>query len=373
MKRVLDDPAPTLGVHHSAVLEVSGASVRAANAHSLQAVHSGDGEGCKFVRSRIHPSTVSACGENRRNYTPTHPVALSLIRTSGEDGGMKIATVRVDGGTRAVRIDGDEAVDLGYDDVGALLASGGAGSAGGAAGIGGVIAGGAAGAEPRRWPVADLEWERLILAPSKVLCVGLNYRGHIAEMGREFPNYPTLFMKFTDALTGANDDIAHPQEVEELDWEAELVVVIGKDVRRASTAEAEDAIAGFTVLNDVSARDWQHRTLQWLQGKNWDSSTPVGPLMVTPDEVGGVRPALRITTTVDGEVMQDSTTGDLLFDPVELVQYASTIIRLRPGDMIATGTPAGVGAGMTPPRFLKPGQTVACAIEGIGTTRNRIV
>lgn len=262
-----------------------------------------------------------------------------------------------------MRIDGDEAVDLGVDDVGDLLASGALES------LRDKDAGGGA----TRWPVADVEWERLVLEPSKVLCVGLNYRAHIAEMGREFPNYPTLFMKFTDALTGANDDISHPPEVEQLDWEAELVVVIGKDVRRASESEAEKAIAGFTVLNDVTARDWQNRTLQWLQGKNWDSTTPVGPVMVTPNEVGGVRPALRITTAVDGEVVQDSNTDDLLFDPVELVRYASTFIRLRPGDMIATGTPAGVGAGMTPPRFLKPGQTVTCAIEGIATTSNRIV
>lgn len=277
---------------------------------------------------------------------------------------MKFGTIRFDGQTRAVLVEGDEAVALGFDDVGALLA---ANQSGGLEERSTDL--GAA----RRWALSDVEWERLVLEPSKVLCVGLNYRAHIEEMGREFPKYPTLFMKFTDALTGARDDIAYPPEVEKLDWEAELVVVIGKDVRRASPAEAEEAIAGFTVLNDVSARDWQHRTLQWLQGKNWDSATPVGPVMVTPDEVGGVRPALRITTAVDGLVMQDSNTADLLFDPVELVQYASTFIRLRPGDMIATGTPGGVGAGMKPPQFLRSGQVVECAIEGIGSTLNRIV
>lgn len=279
---------------------------------------------------------------------------------------MKIGTSRVDGGTRAVAVDGDMATDLGYDDVGALLAAG-------ALETNGAASDGSTTAEAQRWALADVEWERLVLRPSKVLCVGLNYRAHITEMGRELPDYPTLFMKFTDALCGAGDDIPYPPEVEQLDWEAELVVVIGKDVRRASQSEAEEAIAGFTVLNDVSARDWQHRTLQWLQGKNWDSATPVGPVMVTPDEVGGVRPALRITTTVDGQVMQDSNTGDLLFDPVELVQYVSTFIRLRPGDMIATGTPGGVGAGMKPPQFLRPGQRVECSIDGIGSTSNRIV
>ncbi len=274
---------------------------------------------------------------------------------------MKIGTIRVNDGTRAVRIDGESAVDLGFDDVGAWLASGEEMNNEDRA------------TNADRWPLAEVEWERLILNPSKVLCVGLNYRRHIAEMGHEFPNYPTLFMKFTDALTGANDDISYPPEVEQLDWEAELVVVIGKNVRRATEDEAKDAIAGFTVLNDISARDWQDRTLQFLQGKNWDATTPVGPVMVTPDEVGGVRPSLRITTRVDDEFMQDSNTGDLLFDPVDLVQYVSTIIRLRPGDMIATGTPAGVGAGMNPPRFLQPGETVTCAVEGIGQTSNLIV
>ena len=165
-----------------------------------------------------------------------------------------------------------------------------------------------------------------------------------------------------------------PDETDEFDWECELTVVIGRPVRRASEEEAAAAIAGFTALNDVSCRDWQFRSREWTQGKNWDSTTPVGPVMVTPDELpGGVRPTLRIATTLDGEVMQEDTTGDLLFDPVDLVRYVSTMIRLNPGDMIATGTPGGVGAGRDPKRFMTAGQRVTVEIEGIGRLDNRIV
>ncbi len=210
--------------------------------------------------------------------------------------------------------------------------------------------------------------------PSKVICVGHNYTNHIQEMGRDLPTYPTLFAKFADTLIGANDDIVKPAETDALDWEVELVVVIGTPVRRADEAEAEAAIAGFTVMNDVSVRDWQFRTIEWTQGKIWDSSTPVGPYLVTPDELdGGVRPALEVSTTVDGRVMQLDNTATLLFDPVTLVQYVSTIIRLNPGDLIATGTPAGVGHAHDPKIYLVGGETVVTAIEGLGACTNSIV
>ena len=150
--------------------------------------------------------------------------------------------------------------------------------------------------------------------------------------------------------------------------------MVGKQVRRASTAEAEAAIAGFTVLNDITARDWQFRTREWLQGKNWDSTTPVGPYLVTPDELpGGVRPTLDVRLLVDGEVMQSDTTGDLLFDPVALVEYVSTMVRLNPGDIIATGTPGGVGHARKPERYLVGGETVVAEIDGIGRLENLVV
>jgi acylpyruvate hydrolase len=207
-----------------------------------------------------------------------------------------------------------------------------------------------------------------------VICVGLNYRAHILEMGRDLPEYPTLFAKFADTLIGARDDIIRPQETGQLDWEAELAVVIGTPARRVRGNAAEAAIAGFTVLNDITCRDWQFRTREWLQGKTWDSSTPVGPYLVTPDELpGGVRPALSVRLLVDGELMQSDSTGDLLFDPVALVEYVSTIVRLNPGDVIATGTPGGVGHARKPPCFLVGGETVVTEIESLGRLENLVV
>lgn len=273
---------------------------------------------------------------------------------------MKLATIRTAEGTRAVRVDGDTLVDLGAADLRDVLSQEGWQER-------------AASAEGRTHPAEGIEYATLVGNPSKVVCVGLNYKTHIEEMGRPLPEYPTLFSKYNDTLLGAGDDILRPDETEQFDWEAELTIVIGKQVRRASAAEAEAAIAGFTVMNDISIRDWQFRTREWTQGKNWDSSTPVGPVMVTPDEVGGVRPALRITTTVNGELMQDDDTGDLVFDPVALVEYVSTMVRLNPGDLIATGTPGGVGHARKPPVYLVAGDEVSCAIEGIGAVTNTVV
>jgi acylpyruvate hydrolase len=274
---------------------------------------------------------------------------------------MKLATARIDGTTRAVRVDGDSLVDLGFTDLGELLAQDGWQER-------------ARAASGPTHPVAGAELATLVPHPSKVVCVGLNYRTHIQEMGRDLPEHPTLFAKFADTLLGAGDDIVRPDETDELDWEVELALVVGRRVRRASTAEAEAAIAGFTVLNDVTCRDWQFRTREWLQGKNWESTTPVGPWLVTPDELpGGVRPTLDVRLLVDGEVMQSDSTADLLFDPVALVQYVSTMVRLNPGDLIATGTPGGVGHARKPARYLVGGETVVAEIEGIGRLENRVV
>jgi len=269
----------------------------------------------------------------------------------------KLATIRTPDGTRAVRLDGETLVDLGYAELGAYLAAGSPEVPAGAA----------------TYPSEGADFAPVVPQPSKVICVGHNYTNHIKEMGRELPSYPTLFPKFADTLAGANDDIVKPAETDALDWEVELVVVIGKEVRRAKGAEAEAAIAGFTVMNDVSVRDWQFRTIEWTQGKIWDSSTPVGPYLVTPDEVGSVRPALQVSTTVDGQVMQHDNTDTLLFDPVFLVEYISTMVTLRPGDLIATGTPAGVGHARDPKIYLVGGETVVTAIEGLGACTNKVV
>jgi acylpyruvate hydrolase len=272
---------------------------------------------------------------------------------------VKLATLRLQDRTVAVRVDEGCLVELGHPDVGTLLA-----------------AGGLAAAATEDGPRRDSEgatFATLVPHPTKVVCVGLNYRNHILEMGRDLPRYPTLFCKFEETLIGAADEIRKPVETDEFDWEAELALVVGTQVRRATTSEAEEAIAGFTILNDITCRDWQFRTREWLQGKNWESTTPVGPYLVTPDEVGGVRPALAVRCDVDAATMQKDNTGDLLFDPVALVKYVSTMIRLNPGDIIATGTPGGVGHARRPPVYLTGGETVVTEIEGLGRLENRVV
>jgi acylpyruvate hydrolase len=197
-----------------------------------------------------------------------------------------------------------------------------------------------------------------------------NYLKHIEETGSTRPDYPTVFAKFTRALIGDGDSIILPSISSRVDWEVELVVVIGREVRDAGAEEAAAAIGGFTVGNDISARDLQGRTSQWLQGKTCEATTPVGPCMTTTD-VTGVEPDLAISCAVDGVVRQQSRTSDLLFKPVALVEYLSHIITLDPGDLIFTGTPGGVGQGMSPPVFLQEGQTVTSSIESIGSLVNR--
>ena len=215
---------------------------------------------------------------------------------------MKLATIRRDGDTVAVRVDEEGIVEIpGFPDVGALLRE--------------VewrtIASAAAGRFRPIGDVPDDAWAPVVTEPRKIVCVGVNYRAHIEEMGREVPDYPTLFTKYPESLIGAGDPIVLPPHAAEMvDWEAELAIVIGSRVRRADEQGAAAAIAGYTVLNDVSMRDWQNRTLQWLQGKSFESSTPIGPVLATTDEVPA---SARITTEVDGELLQDGRIDDLVF------------------------------------------------------------
>ena len=179
------------------------------------------------------------------------------------------------------------------------------------------------------------------------------------------------FAKYPEALIGSNDDIALAPESDAVDWEAELAVVLGATVRRARGANAEAAIAGFAVLNDVTMRDWQYRSPMWDQGKTWEQTTPLGPYLVTPDELpGGTRPRLDLAAFVDGTRVQYANTSDLVFDPVALVRYVSTILTLLPGDVIATGTPGGVGHARTPAVYLQPGQVLTTEIERLGRMEN---
>jgi acylpyruvate hydrolase len=270
---------------------------------------------------------------------------------------MRLATIRTQDGTTAARLDGDVLVPLEAADVGEVLAAGGLGRP-------------REGAAPV--PAAEADFAPVVPRPGKIICVGLNYRAHILETGRELPRYPTLFAKFADTLTGARDDLVLPSVSEKVDWEVELGVIIGRPVYRATAAEAEAAIAGYTVVNDVSMRDWQQRTLQWLQGKMFERSTPAGPYLVTADEIGSA-PDLEVRCEVDGVVMQQSRTSDLLFGVAEIVAYASQAVTLRPGDLIATGTPGGVGNARTPPVYLQPGNVLRTWIEGLGECVNLCV
>ena len=272
---------------------------------------------------------------------------------------MRFATIRTDDGTTAARLDGDVLIPLDAADVGEMLARGGEGP-------------GLAREGARPVPAAEADFAPVVPRPGKIICVGLNYRSHILETGRELPEYPTLFAKFAETLTGPHDDITIPSVSERVDWEVELGVVIGRPVYRATPEEAKGAIAGYTVVNDVSMRDWQRRTLQWLQGKMFERSTPAGPYLVTPGDVDDAAD-LEVRCEVDGAVMQQSRTSDLLFKPAEIVSYASQAITLRPGDLIATGTCGGVGDARQPPVYLQPGNVLRTWVEGLGECLNHCV
>jgi acylpyruvate hydrolase len=271
---------------------------------------------------------------------------------------MKLATVLAPGGTVAVRIEDRYVVELDAPDVGALLRDPDWQTRAQQAG-------------PRSDRADTLRYAPPVLAPEKIICVGLNYRQHITEMGREIPQYPALFAKFSRSLIGAYDDIVLPPESASVDWEAELGIIIGVTTRHASVDQAAFAIAGYTVVNDITMRDWQYRTPEWLQGKTFEASTPVGPWLVTWDEAGD--PTFELSCRLDGEVMQSANTGDLVFSPAELVSYISGFITLMPGDLIATGTPGGVGHARTPQRYLRPGSLLETTVAGVGWLANRIV
>jgi 2-keto-4-pentenoate hydratase/2-oxohepta-3-ene-1,7-dioic acid hydratase in catechol pathway len=207
--------------------------------------------------------------------------------------------------------------------------------------------------------------------PGKIVCVGLNYRDHAEEQGVELPKEPLLFAKWPNALVGPGDPIVIPQIVAKADYEAELGVVVGSRVKGVSKENALEAVRGYVCANDVSARDLQFADGQWTRGKSPDTFCPVGPL-VPASEIPDPH-ALRIRAIVSGEVLQDSTTANLIFGVDEIVSYASQAITLEPGDLILTGTPAGVGVFREPQRLLRPGDVVTIEIEGIGELTNPVV
>lgn len=209
--------------------------------------------------------------------------------------------------------------------------------------------------------------------PSKILCVGLNYQEHRQETNNPVVGHPTLFVRFANALSAEGVPIIHPPETDKMDYEAELAVIIGKAGRRIKREDAMDHVAGYACANDVSVRDWQRHTTQMTPGKNWPTSGPFGPWMVTRDEVGDDMSNLQITCRLNGETMQDATLGDMIFDIPHLLEYISTFTELVPGDVIFTGTPGGVGSRREPPIYLKPGDLVEVDIEKIGLLTNPVV
>lgn len=208
--------------------------------------------------------------------------------------------------------------------------------------------------------------------PSKIICLGKNYAEHAKEGGFENAEKPLIFCKTPNALSGPYDPIILPKSSSQVDWEVELAVIIAKQGKRINKKDAFDYVAGFTVMNDVSGREAQFSDSQWFRGKSFDSFAPTGPFIVTPDEIEDVN-NLRLTAVVDGKIMQDGNTMDMIFDIPAIIENISEDITLIPGDIISTGTPAGVGIFRDPPVVLKPGNVVECYIEKIGTIINKVV
>ena len=223
-----------------------------------------------------------------------------------------------------------------------------------------------------RIPLAEVTFLPVIPNPGKVLCIGINYATHVRETGREMPIYPMIFTRFADSQTAHLHPIVRPKASHKLDFEGELAVVIGKPARHVKQADALDYVAGYACYNDGSVRDWQKHTIQFIPGKNFPNTGGFGPWLVTSDEIGDPQD-LELTTRLNGEVMQHTSTSDMIFDVRKLIEYCSTFTELAPGDVIVSGTTGGVGAFREPPVWMKPGDEVEIEISRIGILRNSIV
>ena len=230
----------------------------------------------------------------------------------------------------------------------------------------------AASAARARIPLDSVRLAPPILRPPKFLAVGLNYADHVAEAGLETPKLPTIFNKQSTCVAGPTDPVHMPRVSSALDYEGELGFVVGRRCRHVPREHAHEVIAGYLVVNDVSVRDWQLRIPTWTMGKSFDTHGPIGPWITTADEVGDPH-ALRVRTWVNGELRQDSSTKNLIFDCLAIVEHLSTAFTLEPGDVVATGTPGGVGIAMKPPRLLSIGDAVRVEIDALGTLENRVV
>jgi 2-keto-4-pentenoate hydratase/2-oxohepta-3-ene-1,7-dioic acid hydratase in catechol pathway len=246
-----------------------------------------------------------------------------------------------------------------------------------------VIAGGAAAREEVKNWIAQVSGADLVKAdtatlgapmarPPKIICVGLNYRDHAIESKMEIPSVPTIFAKFATSVIGPGENIVLPRNSVKPDYEGEFAFVVGKRGRHVPAAAWREYVFGYTILNDVSARDFQMATSQWMMGKTFDTFAPMGPVIVTADEIADPH-NVRIALRINGETLQDSNTSNLIFVVDKLIAFLSSVFTLEPGDVISTGTPAGVGFARKPPVWLKPGDTVEVEVEGIGTLSNPVV
>ncbi|UZF90897.1 fumarylacetoacetate hydrolase family protein [Bosea sp. NBC_00550] len=278
---------------------------------------------------------------------------------------MRFATFQLQGAPSWGMIDGEEAVDLGavlgerYPDLKSVIAADALAEAAEAA------------ARAPRHPLSAIGWLPVLPNPDKILCVGLNYEMHRKETGRAVVENPTIFARFANSQIGHAVDLVRPRVSQELDFEGELAIIIGKPGRYITRADAFDHVAGYACYNDGSIRDFQRHTHQFTPGKNFPGTGAFGPWMMTPDELGEL-PSLRLQTRVNGQVVQDATFAQMIFDISHIIEYCSSFTRLEPGDVIATGTPGGVGAKRTPPLWLKPGDIVEVEIDRLGTLRNGV-
>ncbi len=280
---------------------------------------------------------------------------------------MRLVTFSEGGRARVGRLESDEIVDLGAgglpgpmgDSMRSLLEAGALEAAASAVGP--------------RLSLAEVRLDAPIPDPPKILAVGLNYADHVAETGRETPTIPLIFNKQVTSVTGPHDPIHRPRVSEALDYEGELALVIGRRCRHVPRARAHEVIAGYTICNDVSVRDWQRRSPTMTMGKSFDTHCPLGPALVTADEIGGTPSGHELKTIVNGELRQHSNTKELIFDCFDLIAHLSTAFTLQPGDIITTGTCGGVAGAMKPPRWLVPGDRVRVEIEGLGAIENPVI
>jgi 2-keto-4-pentenoate hydratase/2-oxohepta-3-ene-1,7-dioic acid hydratase in catechol pathway len=284
---------------------------------------------------------------------------------------MRLVSYRKNGGAAVAVMDGGDLIDLSAlvpdapADMKSVIAGWDA--------LRGKLDGKAAASAAPRTPANSAQLLPPVPDPGKIVCLGLNYVEHAKEGGHQAPDYPALFIRATTSLVGPSEPVVRPRVSEKLDYEVELMVVIGRRCRHVPEADALSKVFGYTVFNDVSVRDYQRKTTQWTAGKTFDGTGPMGPALVTADELPAGADGLGIRSRLNGQVLQDGNTSDMIFGVARTVSILSEVMTLEPGDVIAMGTPSGVGHARKPPLWMKPGDVIECEIDGIGTLSNPVV